>query len=159
MRTLSRFPRLLILLAFVCFFATTTIADHDEFTQESHWFGDLYGSTQLWGLSYSYPWAESMHQIVVCNEGNQTAQYLYECKISVLQDNVESKHPFTETTYDIDPGVTLRIPNPMDLDLRRATKIGRGQRYTLSCYTRIKLTNSKRKTKGWRVESQHDYTK
>lgn len=47
MRTLSRFSTLLILLAFVCFFSTTAIANHDEFKQESHWFGDLYGSTQL----------------------------------------------------------------------------------------------------------------
>ena len=161
MRILSRLPTLLVLLAFVCFFCTTVIADHDESAQRSEWLGNLYGNTEIWGLGYFYPWGRSSHHITVSNETGSNAYYLFEFKASVPEANpiLESKHPTQPTDTKIVDGATKVIQGQMNVDLRKAANIETGQLFTLSCYTRIKITNKAGKSKGWRVTLEHIYMK
>ncbi len=98
MKILSRLPVLLVLLAFVCFFCTTVIADHDESAQRSVWLGNLYGNTEIWGLGSSYPWGRSSHYITVSNETEST-------HITFLN----LKHLYLKLTPDLSQSIQLSL--------------------------------------------------
>lgn len=159
MKAATRFSTALVLLALIGLFTTAASVGHAQSAQESHWVGNLYGSTELWGLGYSRPWARSSHHITVSNEGNFKSWYLYEFKISVLSVHLESKHPTTPVEEEIDAGVTVMIPGHMNLDLRKAAGIDNGELFTLSCYTRIALRTKFNGKKQWKVTLERPFFK
>ncbi len=158
MKVATRVSTVLVLLALVCLFHSNAPADHQPSAQESNWVGNLYGSTEIWGLGYFTPWARSSHHITVSNEGIGVGRYLYEFKISVPQAGIESKHPTNPLLVNINNGETVMIPGRMDLDLRTARNIAEGQPFTLSCYTRLTIRKGN-KHKQWRVTLEHEYMK
>lgn len=161
MKALNRFSAIAILLLCVCFFSTTSLAEHDHnpYKAQSKWLGKIFGNAEIWGVNYSVPWGRSSHQITVSNETNGNAYYLFEFKASVVGaiPAVESKHQVGSTK--LTKGTAISIPGQMFVDLRKAKNIADGQPFTLSCYTRLEISNKAGKSLGWVVELKHEYMK
>lgn len=155
MRTLSRFSILFILLALVCFFPNVSSA-----VSESHWVGDVYGNTELWGLTYSRPFTSSSHYILVSNESNFVARYLYEFKASIVQTGDEVRFPTNPRYVNINPGPPAVMKSrTLSINLDNIPELEINDLFTLDCYTRISISTKFDGKKGWKVGLRRNYLK
>ncbi len=86
MKTAVKCLTLIGILA-LCSLVITDIAptDHPPSRQESRWVGNVYGSVEIWGLSWNHPRTSTSHHVSVSNESDFNASYLYEFKHSILE--------------------------------------------------------------------------
>ena len=156
MRALSRFPTLLILLALASVYLFPTVASA---VSHSEWVGDLYGNTELWGLGYSRPFTSSSHYILVSNESEFVAKYLYEFKASILQTGTEERFPANPLHVNINPDQVVVESRSLSINLNNIPQLENNDVFTLDCYTRIDLVTKFNGSSGWKVSLRQNYLK
>ena len=121
--------------------------------------GQVYGNTEIWGLGYSSPFTSSSHYIMVSNESNFTARYLYEFKASILEVNFEVRVPTNPTHQHIEADEVVVESETLSINLDNFPQIGQNELFTLDCYTRIDIVTKFNGSAGWSVGLRHRYLK
>lgn len=161
MKAVRIIPTLLILAVFVFSPSYITFAAHtaQPSKAQSYWVGDVFANTEIWGLGYSSSFTSSSHYLLVSNEDDWKAQYLYEFKASILQINHEQRVPPNPHYQDINAGVVEVEQATININMDNFPQIGDNELFTLDCYTRVGIKTKFDGNDGWSVGLHHSYVK
>lgn len=157
MKTAVKFLMLIGILALFSLVITDFApTNHPPSRQDSRWVNNVYGSVEIWGLSWNHPRTQPSHHVSVSNESRFPARYLYEFKHSILEKRREIKIPNSPNFVELEPGGVFMRTESFGFTNLEEFGITRNQRFTVSAYSRIDI-HAKRARRGWDVTLEHRF--